>query len=132
MWFRMDLDRVYTLDSLWVWNYNQATMSDRSLKDVVIEYSLTGGSDSSEWTKLGDYTFNEAIGDVNYAHNTEVSFGQRRCKVRRYSRQAGKCFVVSEERARAENNFINLLSCCGKEVKRDSSEKTQRVESLKR
>ncbi len=83
-WIRYEFDSIYEVGELWVWNSNQATADNRGLKDVSIEYSTTGGSDSSEWTKLGDFQFARATGAADYAHDdynnspsgeNEVDFG---------------------------------------------------------
>jgi len=76
-WIRYEFDKPYSINSMWVWNYNQITPSGgdrttRGVRECTIEYSLDGGA----WNKLGGtHTFAKADGSNNYAHNTEVDFG---------------------------------------------------------
>ncbi|HUW18781.1 MAG TPA: Calx-beta domain-containing protein [Sedimentisphaerales bacterium] len=77
-WIKYEFDQIYTLTTMWVWNYNQDVTGqgdlrvNRGFKDCTIEYSTNGTS----WTQLGGtHTFAIADGSPTYAHNTEVSFG---------------------------------------------------------
>jgi hypothetical protein len=76
-WIRYQFDDVYTLSSMWVWNYNQVTSSggdrtERGIRDCTIEYSTDGAA----WSQLGSvHTFARADGSNTYAHNTEIDFG---------------------------------------------------------
>ncbi|MEH7501525.1 DNRLRE domain-containing protein [Neobacillus drentensis] len=49
-WIKVDLGNVYILDEMWIWNMNQSNHAARGLKNVKIEYSLTGNDD--DWTEL--------------------------------------------------------------------------------
>jgi len=76
-WIRYEFDKPYSINTMWVWNYNQITPSGgdrttRGTRECTIEYSLDGGA----WSKLGGtHTFAKADGSNTYAHNTEVDFG---------------------------------------------------------
>jgi len=48
-WIRFDFDQVYDLGGAHIWNHNGITA--RSMNQVIVEYSLTGGA--SDWTRLG-------------------------------------------------------------------------------
>lgn len=78
-WLRIELPYVYNLESMWVWNHNQYTATGsgvaRGMKDVTIEYSLTGGSASSDWATIASTRLTIAPGTEGYAHDDEISFG---------------------------------------------------------
>lgn len=89
-WFEVVFDKNRILGSLWVWNFNDtwgnngAFYSQRGAKEVVIEYSTTGGTNASEWTRLGGaaatYEFAKAPGAEDYAHNTEIDLNDIEAK----------------------------------------------------
>ncbi|MEN6429139.1 MAG: discoidin domain-containing protein [Phycisphaerales bacterium] len=64
-WIQFEFDRVYKLDGMRVWNYNQALESllGFGIRDVTIEYSVDGAT----WTASGDFVFAQAPGDPTYA-----------------------------------------------------------------
>jgi hypothetical protein len=76
-WIEYELDRVYPLGAMWVWNYNQVTPTggdrmNRGIRNCTIEYSADGIS----WASLGGTHFlAQADGSDSYAHNTEIDFG---------------------------------------------------------
>jgi hypothetical protein len=76
-WIKYEFDKTYSLQTMWVWNYNQVTSSGgdrttRGMKDCTIEYSVDG----TNFTQLGaTHTFNRADASAAYAHNTEIDFG---------------------------------------------------------
>ena len=73
-WIEYELDKIYKLHEMWVWNSNQMVESFAGfgLKDVTIEYSTNG----TNYTTLGTtHEFVRAPGAVDYAHNTTVDFG---------------------------------------------------------
>ncbi|MHC4596779.1 MAG: discoidin domain-containing protein, partial [Planctomycetota bacterium] len=73
-WIQYELDRIYKLYEMFVWNHNTSFESfvGFGLKDVTIEYSANG----TDWTELaGVPEFAQAPGVVGYAHNTTVDFG---------------------------------------------------------
>jgi hypothetical protein len=55
-WIEFEFDRAYALTNLRVWNNLNFAYPSRQSRDVIIEYSTTGGTDPSEWTTLGNYT----------------------------------------------------------------------------
>lgn len=63
VWVRFDFDKVYDLEFMKVWNNNHVGRTERGFRNVTVEYSTTGGSDSSEWTTLGNYEWAKASGD---------------------------------------------------------------------
>ncbi|MHC4572949.1 MAG: Calx-beta domain-containing protein [Planctomycetota bacterium] len=82
-WIQYEFDQIYTLTTMWVWNYNQDVTgggdlrTNRGFQDCTIEYSTNG----SDWTQLGGtQTFAEADGSPTYAHNTEIAFGSADAK----------------------------------------------------
>ncbi|MHC4500923.1 MAG: LamG-like jellyroll fold domain-containing protein, partial [Planctomycetota bacterium] len=73
-WIQFELDRVYPLHEMRVWNSNTELESSigYGFKDVTIEYSLDG----VEYATLGTtHEFAQAPGTPDYAHNTTVDFG---------------------------------------------------------
>lgn len=84
-WLEVQFNEVEPVSEMWVWNMNDnwtgngSAYALRGMKTVVIEYSTTGGSSSSEWTRLGGgattHELAKSPGTDNYAHNTEVNFG---------------------------------------------------------
>jgi len=78
-WIRYDFDKVYKLHQMWVWNHNLTNedILGFGLKEITIEYSLTG--EDGAWTLLDEVPdFNQAPGVYDgvseYAHNTTVDF----------------------------------------------------------
>ncbi|MCH7556076.1 MAG: hypothetical protein IIB56_01320 [Planctomycetes bacterium] len=73
-WIEYELDKVYKLHQMWVWNSNDSLESviGFGFKDVAIEYSVNG----TDYTTLGTtHEFARAPGAVDYAHNTTIDFG---------------------------------------------------------
>jgi hypothetical protein len=77
-WIHYEFDQIYTLTTMWVWNYNQDVTgggdlrTNRGYNECTIEYSTNG----TDWTTLGStHFFAEADGSPTYAHNTEISYG---------------------------------------------------------
>jgi len=74
VWIQYELDKVYKLHEMWVWNSNQMfeALYGFGLRDVTVEYSTNG----AEWTALaGVPEFARAPGKAGYAHSTTVDFG---------------------------------------------------------
>ncbi len=73
-WIQYEFDRVYKLDEMWVWNFNQGIEPyvGFGVKDAMIEYS----ADGETWTTLeGVPEFTRAAGKDGYVHDTTVDFG---------------------------------------------------------
>jgi hypothetical protein len=71
-WIKYELDDVYRLHQLKVWNYNGTSLANFGFKDVNIEYSL----DDQDWYTLADVPqFAKATGKAGYSSNTTVDFG---------------------------------------------------------
>ncbi|UCC99022.1 MAG: discoidin domain-containing protein [Phycisphaerales bacterium] len=73
-WIQYELDKVYKLHEMWVWNSNQVfeALFGFGMKDVAVEYSTDGAA----WTALaGLPQFTKAPGAAGYAHDTTVDFG---------------------------------------------------------
>ena len=72
-WIEYELDNVYKLHEMWVWNSNESLepMIGLGFKDVSIDYSVNG----IDYTTLGTtHEFARAPGAADYAHNTTVDF----------------------------------------------------------
>jgi hypothetical protein len=73
-WIQFELDKVYPLHEMWVWNSNTELEGSVGFgfKDVTIEYSLDG----TDYAALGTtHEFAQAPAADGYAHNTTVDFG---------------------------------------------------------
>ena len=78
-WIEYELDKVYKLHEMWVWNSNQVMepMIGLGFKDVSIEYSVNG----TDYTTLGTvHEFAQGTGAADYEHNTTVDFGSAAAK----------------------------------------------------
>jgi hypothetical protein len=65
-WIGYAFDKSYPLGKTWIWNWNnEGAGSATGLNHVTIEYSETGGTDSAEWKRLGDFQFSRASGAPN-------------------------------------------------------------------
>jgi hypothetical protein len=72
-WIEYELDKVYKLHQMWVWNSNDSLepLIGFGFKDVTIEYSLDG----VDYMTLGTtHEFAQAPGAADYEHNTTVEF----------------------------------------------------------
>jgi hypothetical protein len=72
-WIEYELDEVYKLHEMLVWNSNQPveSMIGFGIKDAAVEYSVDG----NDWTALVDVPeFSQAPGADGYAANTTVDF----------------------------------------------------------
>lgn len=65
-WIRYDFDQAYDLAEMWVWNGNRSAGSVYGLKDVTVQYSLTGGASASDWTTAFAGEWAEATGVNGY------------------------------------------------------------------
>ena len=72
IWIQYEFDKVYKLNDMLVWNYNEPNPGDTyGAKDVNIAYSLDGLT----WQALGGTVqFNQATGLPNYKANTTIDF----------------------------------------------------------
>ncbi|MHC4645796.1 MAG: Calx-beta domain-containing protein [Planctomycetota bacterium] len=103
-WVKYEFDQVYTLTTMWVWNYNQDVTgggdlrTNRGINSCTIEYS----TDGTNWTELGSgHTFAEADGSDTYAHNTEIAFAgadARYVRITAVSNHGGSHAGLSEVR----------------------------------
>jgi len=103
-WIKYEFDQVYSLTTMWVWNYNQDATGlgdlrvDRGIRDCTIKYSTNG----INWAQLGgSHTFAVADGTSTYSHNTEVDFGGVQAKFVRInciSNHGGSSAGLSEVR----------------------------------
>ncbi len=73
-WIQYELDKVYKLHQMWVWNYNSSVEPaiGFGVKDATIEYSVDGVN----WDVLGTaHQFAQGPGSAGYAPNTTVDLG---------------------------------------------------------
>jgi hypothetical protein len=71
-WIEYELDKVYKLHEMRVWNYNgESILAGFGIKNATIEYS----TDGITYTTLGaTHEFVQAPGADGYAHNTTIDF----------------------------------------------------------
>ena len=80
-WIKYDFGRAYRLGPAWVWNYNQPPSSHyRGLRNVTVEYSTTGGTNASEWRKLGEYELAIGAGAATYEGSAAFDLGGRKAR----------------------------------------------------
>jgi len=94
-WIEYELDKVYKLHEMQVWNSNQMMESfiGLGLKDVIIEDSTNG----TDYMTLGTtHEFVRAPGAVDYAHNTTVDFGGTAAKYVRLTANSNWGGVLSQ------------------------------------
>ncbi len=72
LYVQFELDSVYKLDEVRVWNYNVQfeKMLGFGLKNVTVEYS----TDGVEWTTLGDFDLEQATAKATYVYNSTIDF----------------------------------------------------------
>ncbi|MFH1881517.1 MAG: discoidin domain-containing protein [Planctomycetota bacterium] len=72
-WIEYELDKVYKLHEMRVWNYNgESILAGYGIKNAAIEYS----TDGIAYTTLGaTHEFAQATGADGYEHNTVIDFG---------------------------------------------------------
>ncbi|MHC4541210.1 MAG: LamG-like jellyroll fold domain-containing protein, partial [Planctomycetota bacterium] len=79
-WIQYELDKMYKLHEMWVWNSNQIfeSLFGFGMRAVTVEYSTNG----TDWTAQADVPeFAQAPGTGDYAHDTTVDFGGAVAKV---------------------------------------------------
>jgi len=106
-WIEYELDKVYKLHEMWVWNYNQVLESilGFGLKDVTIEYSTNG----TDYTTLGTtHEFARAPGAPDYAHNTTVDFGGAAAKYVRLTANSNWGALMLPQYGLSEVRFLYI------------------------
>lgn len=61
-WIMYDFGFVYNLTTSHIWNANEAGLTNKGLRNVIIDYSLDG----TNWTNWGNFEFPQASGNNNY------------------------------------------------------------------
>jgi hypothetical protein len=97
-WIRYDFDRLYKLQEMWVWNYNDSLefVLNIGMKNVTVEYS----SDGLTFKTLGNYILPQAPSATGYAHGATISFGvaARSVRITATSNYGGVASGLSEVR----------------------------------
>jgi hypothetical protein len=57
-WIEFAFDQPYDLAPMWIWNYNEmpTDWTSQGMKEVTIEYSVTGSTDPADWITILDGT----------------------------------------------------------------------------
>lgn len=72
-WIQFDLGQEYTVDGVYLWNYNEAgNWTSRGIRKATIEVSDNG----KNWTNVGTYEFHRASGKDDYV-GQQVPFDQQ-------------------------------------------------------
>ena len=74
-WVEYDLGQAQNLEEMWIWNYNEASYPVMGMKEVTIQYSLTGGYDSGEWTTIYDGQIRQSDGTAGSSADLMLDFG---------------------------------------------------------
>jgi hypothetical protein len=75
-WFEVAFDKVYELGVMWVWNFNQTTLTNRGMRNVTISYSEDGWNYTTLMNGDLDYfEFAESSGTNPAPHTNEIDFG---------------------------------------------------------
>ncbi|MHC4862981.1 MAG: Calx-beta domain-containing protein [Planctomycetota bacterium] len=74
------LDRIYAIESMWVWNTNRSGFTSRGVNNVTIEYSTNGTS----WNTLRSTSWAQAPGTAGYIGFSE-DFGSNSASYVRFS-----------------------------------------------
>ena len=55
-WIEFRFDQVYDLGQMWIWNYNEKPndWTIQGMKEVTIQYSVSGGSGPADWGTIHD------------------------------------------------------------------------------
>ena len=55
-WIQFQFNQVYDLGQMWIWNYNESpsAWTIMGMKEVTIQYSITGSSNAADWTTVYD------------------------------------------------------------------------------
>ena len=103
-WVEYSFDQVYALDSMEVWAYNENGdwyWSAMSVKDVLIEVSTTGGTNSSEWTTAMETYLNATPADPTPSSTVRYFGGE-------FGSVSAKYVVLSLKNGN-EGTYINNL-----------------------
>jgi len=87
LYIQFELDRVYKLHQMLVWNYNvrfEAVLGF-GIKDAAVEYS----ADGAEWSVLGDVVLARGTAKDTYTYNTTVDLGGVAAKYVRLTVRSG-------------------------------------------
>ncbi len=81
-WIAFEFDKEYPLTIMHVWNYNYGSVFNcgAGAKDVVVQYSSTGGSDPAEWTTLGTYQVDKGTAQMDFVGNDVCNFRGKKAK----------------------------------------------------
>ncbi len=79
-WIAFTFDQAYPLGMLWIWNFNIEGNIGPGIKEVTIQYSLTGGTNPGEWTTLENTIIPQATGTADYLGSAVADFAGTRAK----------------------------------------------------
>jgi hypothetical protein len=75
-WICYEFDKAYPLTTMHIWNYNYNAVSfcGAGAKSVVVQYSLTGGPNASEWSNLGTFQVDKGTALPTFVGNDVCNF----------------------------------------------------------
>jgi len=105
-WIEYELDKLYKLHEMWVWNSNgmMESVLGFGFKDVTIEHSTNG----TDYTTLGTtHEFARAPGTSGYAHNTTIDFSGAAAKYVRLTANSNWGGIMDQYRL-SEVRFFSI------------------------
>ncbi|MFN3588685.1 MAG: PA14 domain-containing protein [Spirosomataceae bacterium] len=75
-WIEYQFDQTQQISTSRIWNYNVANETSKGFRDVLVDYS----EDGTTWKFLGQFTWPEAPGQVDYAGFKGPDFQKKRIK----------------------------------------------------
>jgi len=99
---KYDLDDIYYLYEMKIWNFNAPDLLDYDIKDVIVDISIDGVS----WTEFGQFTFGQATGSNDNEGIEEINFNGEKAKYILFtptSNYGGTCYALSEIKIRGRD-----------------------------
>lgn len=97
-----ELDDIYYLYEMKIWNMNAPDLLDYDIQNVIVDIS----DDGSNWTEYGQFTFSQATGKNDYEGTEELNFNGTKAKyvlLTPTSNYGGSCYGLSEIKIRARD-----------------------------
>ena len=106
-WILYDLGYEYTLFDSKIWNANDPSNLNDGIQNYMVDYSL----DAINWTNLGDFTLNQALGIPIYEGEEGPDFLgalARYVLLTPSTNYGGDCFSLSELKIYVDENFSGI------------------------
>ncbi|HPQ22339.1 MAG TPA: discoidin domain-containing protein [Saprospiraceae bacterium] len=106
-WLMMDLNFIYTLGELRIWNYNDPEHSDYGFQELVIDVS----EDGIHWTEIDTIVLEQAQGSSFYEGQTYSSLNEIEARYLLFtgiSNFNGNCYGLSELKINIGNSSLPI------------------------